>query len=152
MVAARYWWEYDSNINFFTGSEQMREGVNVIFMDIKIRSVSGYVIIFILNMRWWTKGKSSKRNYLKQSEAYGTAYPYLYRTVRIENWWCLYAQVHLLHCAVPCRSDRWTSLLVCSSVICSQQEAVEPGDAEQAERHVQLPLPPALRNVSVHPT
>jgi hypothetical protein len=31
-VVARYWWEYDSNIKFFTGSKQMREGVNPLKM------------------------------------------------------------------------------------------------------------------------
>jgi hypothetical protein len=36
VVAAQYWWQYDTNIHFFAGSKQMGEGVNVMFMDITI--------------------------------------------------------------------------------------------------------------------
>ena len=57
VVATQYWWEYDSNINFFTGSIQMGEGVNVILVDIKIGNVLDCVIIFILT---WSDGQRDR--------------------------------------------------------------------------------------------
>lgn len=51
------WWPHSNSGNmmvifiFVTGSEQMGEGINIIFTDIKIGRVSEFILIFILNMR-----------------------------------------------------------------------------------------------------